>query len=155
MAQLASLASRASLEKCFRGSEAVLVAWEGQATQVAARRLHFHKPPSLGETIWMWLLHKTRQLKTAIRLLDPRHEEGEGASFKRAMVKMAMTAATGDTLQVAVAQSDRNTNIPQALHIGSKSKPPHTLLTMLIFSTAWITNDRNLSLNFRRLRAQV
>lgn len=124
MAQLASLASRASLEKCFRGSGAALVAWEGQATQVVARKLRFHNLPSSGETIWTWLLHKTRQLKTAIRLLDPRHEEEGGASFKRAMVKMAMTAALGGILQVAVAQSDRNTNIPQVLHIGSKSKTP-------------------------------
>lgn len=132
MAQLASLASRVSLGRCFRGSEAVLVAWEAQAMQVAARRLHFHNLPSLGETIWMSLLHKTRQLKTAIRLLDLRHEEEGGASFKRARAKMEMIVALEDIPQVAVARSDRNTNIPLVLHIDSKSTHLSPLLTMLI-----------------------
>lgn len=158
MAQLASLVSRASLGKCFQGSGAALVAWEAQAMPVAAHRLRFHNLLSLGGTIWTWLLHKTRLLRTAIRLLDLRHE-GEGdASFKRVMVKMAMTVAMGDILQVAVARSGRNTNIPQVLHIDSKSNPFHPFLcflTKLICCTARKTNDRNLSPNIRRLQAQV
>ena len=100
------------------------MAWEAQATPVAARRLRFHNLPSSDETIWMGLLRKTRQLKTAIRLLGLRHEEEGGASFKRARAKMAMIAAPEDILQVVVARSDRNTNIPQVLHIDSKSTYP-------------------------------
>lgn len=123
MAQLVSLASRASLGRCFRGSAAVLVAWEAQATQVAARRLRFHNLPSLDETIWMWLLRKTRLLKTVIRLLGLHHEEGGDVSFKQVMAKMAMIVAMEDILQVAVARSGRNTNIPQVPHIDSTSTP--------------------------------